>query len=202
MLVLAAALLLLAASPALAAESRLRLDYDVRYGPLRLMEMHATVDLDDSRYSGQTEMRTVGIAAVIFPWESRAESSGVRIPGGLQPKQHRSRGTYRGQKRSVDIDYGASGAVTAHIEPPPEEDWRTAVPLEQRNGTIDPLSAGLSIAGRDCSGSVPVFDGRRRYNLKLVDMGEEVVEASTYHVFSGKSHRCRAVVEALSGFWQ
>ena len=196
-----ALLALLGAAPASATETRLVLDYDLTYGPFRLVALRATVDLDDRRYRAATDMHTVGLAGILFPWESHAHSAGVQAAGGPRPERFSSEGVFRGQPRHVEIDYGADGIVKAHVEPPPEEDWRDQVPQELVGGTIDPLSASLSVMSRDCSGTVPVFDGRRRYDLTLTDMGADSVEGSG-QAFSGPARRCRAQVRALAGFWK
>jgi hypothetical protein len=188
------------AVPVSAAQTRLLLDYELRFGPVRLVEMRATVDLDGTQYGATTELRTVGIAGVLFPWTARSWSVGTQSPSGLAPGQHRSEGTFRGHRRVVALDYDGA-AVRSHIEPPPEVDWRHTVPQRLQNGTVDPLTASLSIAGRDCTGIVAVFDGRRRYNLHLADLGTQVITAASQQMFAGPARRCRAVVEALAGFW-
>lgn len=183
------------------AAANLVLDYDMRYGPLRLVEMRTTVDLEPSTYRAETEMNTVGVVGWVFPWKSHAHTSGERSADGLKPQEHRSEGVYRGQNRLVELDYGEGGSVKVHAEPPPSNDWREAVPPDLQRDTIDPITATLTTMEKGCSGVVRVFDGRRRYNLNLTDMGESVVEASSSHIYAGPARRCRAVVEALGGFW-
>jgi hypothetical protein len=71
-----------------------------------------------------------------------------------------------------------------------------------QQGTIDPLTATLAAIETGCRGTLRVFDGRRRYNLNMTDMGEAEVEAASQQLYAGPARRCRAVVEALGGFWQ
>ena len=201
------ALALLAASallamPAAAVETRLALDYDFRLGPLRLVEMHTTVDLAEGRYSTEADMRTVGVVGFLFPWTSHAQSSGLRTDNGLRPRLHRAQGTFRGEPRLVEIDYGDEGRISARVEPAASSDWRDAVPPELQQDTVDPLTASLTAMAAGCAGTVRVFDGRRRDDLELADMGDSVVETSSDQVYSGPARRCRAVVQALGGFWR
>jgi hypothetical protein len=180
----------------------MRLQYDVRYGPLRLVALRTTVLLDGERYRASSEMETVGIVASVFPWRSEAVSEGSRLQSSLVPQRHRSEGIYRGERRLVELDYGDGGMVQSRVEPPPEKDWREGVPLELQQTTIDPLTAGLAVMASDCRGRLPVFDGRRRYDLELTDLGQAEVESSSYHLYSGGARRCRAEVKALGGFWR
>jgi hypothetical protein len=177
------------------------LDYDVRFGPLRLLAMRTTADLTPDRYSAVADMRTVGFVAALFPWQSQSRSIGLRQSGALAPEEHRTEGLYRGQRRLVDLDY-EGGAVLTLIEPPPESDWRDAVPAEMQRGTIDPLTATLAALEADCRGTLRVFDGRRRYDLRLSDLGQAELESSSYHVYAGPARRCQAVVDVLGGFWR
>lgn len=178
------------------------LDYDVRFGPLRLLSMRTTADLSEESYSAVADMRTVGLVATLFPWESQSRSSGRRGARTLSPLAHRTEGLYRGQRRLVDLDYSGEVATVARIEPPPEEDWREAVPADLRRDTIDPLTATLAALEADCRGTLRVFDGRRRYDLQLSDLGTATLEDSSYRVYAGPTRRCQAVVHALGGFWR
>jgi hypothetical protein len=196
------AMVVLSAATCSATETRLVLDYDLSFGPLRLIAMRATVDLDETRYRAATEMHTVGLAGFLFPWESHSHSAGLQAPDGLRPQQYLSEGKFRGQTRRVEIDYGANGALTSHVEPPPELDWRDEVPQALLDGTIDPLSASLSLSRRECSGTVSVFDGRRRYDLALTDLGNDSLDGRASPNLPATARRCRAVIEALAGFWK
>jgi hypothetical protein len=196
------ALLLPVLAVAPAAGEPVVLDYDVRFGPLRLVEMRTTATLQGRRYRAVADVRTVGIVATLFPWQSQARTDGWREESSLRPRQHRSEGLYRGERRLVEIDYTKEGAVRTQIEPPPEDDARDSVPLEMQRGTIDPLTATLAVLEADCRGTLRVFDGRRRYDLRLADLGQEVVEHSRHRLYAGPARRCRAIVEALGGFWR
>jgi hypothetical protein len=72
--------------------------------------------------------------------------------------------------------------------------------------TIDPMSVFVALnkaASGDsspCNGKVPVFDGRRRFNLIFEEDGPGVVEWSHYSVFSGPALRCKVQMERLAGF--
>jgi hypothetical protein len=198
----AAALLVLLNGGGARASQPLNLQYDVRYGPLRLVTLRTSIVLDAGRYRATSEMETVGIVGTVFPWKSEAMSEGLRREASLVPERHHSKGIYRGQSRTVDLEYGDSGAVLSRVDPKPENDWRDGVPAEMQQTTIDPLTAGLAVMASNCSGRLPVFDGRRRYDLELTDLGEAEVESSSYHLYSGGARRCRAEVKALGGFWR
>jgi hypothetical protein len=176
-------------------------DYDVRYGPLTILSVRATTESQAGRYRTTTEARTVGGVALLFPWQAAATSEGLIDAGALRPLMHRSDGIYRGQRRSVTIEYDRSGAVVAAIEPPALDDYRDPVPVALQQETVDPLTATLSALASRCQGRVRVFDGRRRYDIELADLGDVDVERSLDTLYSGPARCCRSEMHPIAGFW-
>lgn len=196
------ALLLAFAVRAAAAEDvAMALDYDVRFGPLRLLAMAMTTHAVGDRYDVRMVLETQGWVARLFPWRSESESRGRRDGERLVVERHRAEGTYRGTHRVVEIDYGADGAVRSRVSPPPEQDSRDAVPEALQQGTIDPITASLTAVAGGCRGRLPVFDGRRRYDLVLEALPDGDVP-SRRGVYAGPARRCRALIEPRGGFWR
>lgn len=177
------------------------LDYQVRFGPLTILEMRTTARLDDAGYETSSEMRTVGLAGVLFPWTSGATTLGGRAAGDLRPRAHRSHGEYRGARRQVEIDYDDT-AVQARVAPPPEADHREPVPLAAQQDTIDPLTASLAAIESGCRGTLRIFDGRRRYDLTLQDQGEAPLPDGRAGIYQGSARHCRARILPYAGFWR
>lgn len=185
-----------------AAEPGAVLDYEVRYGPLPIMAMRATTRFDNQTYQAHTEVRTVGLAGLLFPWSAASSADGVRTDGAMRPLRFRSSGEYRGQHRLAEIDYDGKGGVRTHIDPPPEADDRDPVAMALQQETVDPLTAGIAAVMSGCRGTQRVFDGRRRYDLVLSDLGEADTPSSRHTIYTGRSRHCRASVQPLAGFWR
>ena len=88
------------------------------------------------------------------------------------------------------------------VAPLPEDDDRLPVKEGMKLATIDALSAALvtslsamSEANR-CNMSVPIFDGRRRYNVHIKGEEEQAVEGPVY---SGDAYRCELKIERIAG---
>jgi hypothetical protein len=54
--------------------------------------------------------------------------------------------------------------------------------------------------GAGCNGRVPVFDGRRRYDLITVDRGVKPFAAEAVSRFSGEARQCDFTVQPIAGF--
>lgn len=195
-------LVLLVARAAAAAESGAVLEYAVRYGPLQVLAMQTTTRFEGDRYQASTDVRTVGLVAALFPWHATSDSRGVRSDGDMRPSHFQTSGEYRGTQRLAQLDYDGGGGVRAHIDPPAELDDRDAVPPALQQDTVDPLTAGLTAVLSGCSGRLRVFDGRRRYDLTLTDLGEVDTPTSRHTLYSGRSRHCRATIQPLAGFWR
>jgi hypothetical protein len=101
----------------------------------------------------------------------------------------------------VVIDYGVGGAVVAAVEPPAEDDYREAVPIALQQETVDPLTATLNALASQCRGTVRVFDGRRRYDMELTDLGDADVPRSRGAAYAGPARHCRSEMRPIAGFW-
>jgi len=184
------------------AQSAMTTEYDVRYGPLTVLSLRATTESAEGRYRTTTDAHTVGVVAMMFPWHASATTEGRIEANGFRPVAHRSSGEYRGQRRSVVIDYGVGGAVVAAVEPPADDDYREAVPIAAQQETVDPLTATLSTLASQCRGTVRVFDGRRRYDMDLTDLGEADVPRSRGAAYAGSARHCRTEMRPIAGFWR
>ena len=194
-------LLAVAARAAVASEPGAVLDYEVRYGPLQIMAVRTTATFDGDRYQAGTDVRTVGVVALLFPWSAASNTAGVRVDGALRPERFRATGEYRGQQRLTEIDYDAASAMRVRAEPSAEADDRDPVPPALQRATIDPLTAALA-AIADCRGTLRVFDGRRRYDLQIFDLGDADTPSARHALYSGRAHHCRAAIQPLAGFWR
>jgi len=51
-----------------------------------------------------------------------------------------------------------------------------------------------------CAGTLPVFDGLRRYDLRYDDLGTTELEPSSHDSYRGSARHCRATVDPIAGF--
>lgn len=177
-------------------------EYDVRYGPLTVLELTARTEINGSAYRSSLDMRTVGVVGYLFPWQAHTATHG-RLTGAVaQPRLHHSRGEYRGQRRSVRIEYTEDGVVSATILPAAELDYREVVAVDLQQGTIDPLSATVGALRSNCRGTLRVFDGRRRYDLAFTDHGDAAVPSARGALYRGRAQRCEGAILPVAGFWR
>jgi len=197
--VLALALMMTGIAPAGAVE--LTLTFELFVSGVHAADLSLTAEVTESRYRLASDSRTVGLIDAVVAFISRAASEGTIASGEVRPHTHRADNDWHGDRRTVRIDYADPTRLLVAIEPSPAADGRDPVPPEFMRETVDPLSAALDIARHVVSGdrarTLPVFDGRRRYNLHLGPSTAASVEGPVY---SGAARRLEITLERIAGF--
>jgi len=203
----------LAGSPAAGGESgsgkadRVDLAYTIYFGGLHVVDLSVDLDLAATTYDVKTQVRTVGLLHWLTEWQLDATTEGAIIEGTrLLPARHRVRTEFRGRPRTVAIDFSGGDVADIRIVPlPRDEDRREEVPRAAMRGALDPTSALLAVtrrlaAGEGCTARIPVFDGRRRFDIVAVEHGPEELPATDYSLFSGSALRCDFTIEPIAGY--
>jgi Protein of unknown function (DUF3108) len=189
-----AATLLCCAAPVAAASAtdRIALTFDV-LGPLgmRVLEMHSLLEENPGRYAVSVNYATTGLAGLFIDQRTYAVAHGQLIPGSALPFSFRNQTRRNGVERNSQVSYSADGTVRGSSNPPP----RNIVAPEAARGTVDNLSAYLrlerQVATRGtCAMTVPVFDGRHRYDLVFTDGGRQELSPQSGQNFEGVAIAC------------
>lgn len=205
----AAAFLILppkAADPAaLAPEVDVDLTYAVYFAGIHVAGLDVGIGLQPDAYDMKMQAKTVGLIGRLFPWLMNAYSRGSVAGSDITPLEAGQRGKWRGKDRFIDLQYNGKDVMVARAEPKPGEDDRLAVPEGMRRDTIDLASAILRIAlsmeqGAKCSHSIPIFDGRRRYDMVLTHKMVETVKADRNSAFKGTAENCMVKMKRIAGF--
>jgi hypothetical protein len=110
-------------------------------------------------------------------------------------------------RRTSQLGFAEDGRYDLQQTPPPEPDpdIEGELPESLPDGTVDPLSLSIAASraleqtGR-CDQTVPVFDGRRRYDLTLKHIDAATLPPSEYSVYHGPAVRCSFSMKRISGF--
>jgi hypothetical protein len=206
-LIMAALVFLLAVAgprPAASAEG-VALGYEGYLGGLHLMSAEVEIARNDKAYRMVTNAEGRGLLGWVLDWRSTAVTEGVIGEDGiLRPLRHR-RDMVRGDKpaKIMQIEYRDDGVpLVARLR---EGDEAKFAEVEDRRGTVDPMSAVTAIVdqmalGQACTGKFQVFDGRLRYDA-AAKMGEpRRLESSSYMMYGGLAERCDLTLRAIDGF--
>ena len=197
----------LCAAPARSAgPERIELGYDISIAGFHVIDFDLAIAVDDRAYDVTTTFRTHGVFDWLVPWYSVSQSVGRVKNGRVKPERYEASGTFRGNRREVRFHYrdGAIGGV--ELVPPLEQDNdRQAVTAAEMGEAQDPAAMIYAIlrrtsSGESCTGTVPIFDGRRRFDLDFVERGVEPVTAWRVGAYEGDARLCEFTFRIVAGF--
>jgi hypothetical protein len=206
--VAAASVLALVAQPAAANPSTLT--YVGYLAGLPVMTISATVDLPaglkpaQGAYLVNAEIGTTGTFASLYPYHQSIAAQGRLAQTKAQPKQFRSVGRIYQKQESVTLNYGPNGQVSI-IAAPLTRQAQEAVTTGIANGTMDPASLVVAVVAafankQSCAGKFKLFDGVRRYNVTVAQVGFADLAPLQQSYYDGTATECKATPELIQGF--
>jgi hypothetical protein len=144
------------------------------------------IDINDDQYSAAATGKTTGLLRVFASGEGSSASRGYVRNGNFIPSTYAS--TITADKKTEELHITlAGGNVKDYAVDPPSPPHPDRIPITEahRRGVIDPMSGSLTrvagtgelLAPEACNRTVSIFDGRLRYDLKLVYKRMDMVKA-------------------------
>lgn len=151
-------------------------NFTIYVGGLLFVEGKFKVRLADNDYRVATNMATAGMAARFYPATYKLESEGRFDADQIEPRLFTSDTNAKKDARLITLTYGKDRLPKLTATPPYDPDDIKEVTTEMKRDTLDPVSAFLMpVIGSDnpCARTLPIFDGKRRYNLTFAYQGEK-----------------------------
>ena len=198
-------------SPARAAEAEvtrtLDLTYDVYLGGLHIFTFDVDMTLQPDRYRVAAEGATQGMVGWLYAWQTKSAAEGLDRNGRIEPRRYVADSNWQSNQRTVNLGFSGNGRYELEQMPPPEPDpdIEGELPRSLPEGTVDPLSLAIAASraleqnGR-CDQTLPVFDGRRRYDLTLRHIDQATLPPNEYSIYHGPAVRCSFSMKRISGF--
>ena len=163
----------------------LTLEYEAYFGGMHVASARTQIYRDATTYHIEGKARARGLLDWYSDWKGQVSS--------------------RGKERRNSLTFNPDGTVDVTRDAPDEDEIITPVPKDSIPGSIDPITAILSLSGliqqgEQCQGTVPVYDGRRRYDMSVTPDGMRTFERNDYTVFSGEAMACRLEFDRIGGF--
>jgi hypothetical protein len=164
---------LFAASPSLA-QGKLDARYAVSLAGLPIGKGAWVIDISQDQFTAAASGMTSGLLRVFSSGHGSAASRGVVRGGNLIPSSFGSSVTTDKTEELRMVLNGGNVKEYAVDPPPPPAPERVPLTDAHRRGVIDPMSAALirvtngeHLAPEACNRTLPIFDGRLRFDLKL-----------------------------------
>lgn len=181
---------------------RIAMRYEA-FGSLGLHAVTSRTEIDEvgERYAVAAELETRGVTGFLLDLAEHSNVKGRLTADSAVPEAFRSDVRRNGEDRHDRVDYHDDGSIEGSASPPPI----TPIAAPQMRGTVDPLTAYLDVErrlgrGGDCTVVIPVYEGRRRYDLNYTDRGEQILSPAGGQQFKGATHACYMKRTEIAGF--
>jgi hypothetical protein len=159
---------------------------------LHVLTLRSTLEVSDDRYAITVDYATTGVAGLVIDQRAHAQVRGRLTPVSAEPESYRNDTRRNGVDIHKVIQYRPDGSVEGSATPPPPEPVASAAVRR----TVDNLTAYFRLqrqvtATKTCALTVPVFDGRDRYDLAFADAGQATLSPEDGQQFEGAAVGCR-----------
>ncbi len=184
---------------------KFRAIHNLYFGGFNFIEFVTDFYANKSYYKISTESSTKGALNLVFDWKGIVNSAGIIKKSKLIPSNYKSLGRWRKETWITQLTYNKDGQISStKVSPLPDVEKIIPLPLNPGIGAIDPLSfiSQLVINATvraSCKEEVVIFDGRRRYKLKIKEIGVKSFSKSPYNIFTGDALACELKYIPLGG---
>jgi Protein of unknown function (DUF3108) len=158
------------------AQGKLDAAYVVTLGGVPVGKGSWTIDVQDDQFTATASGATSGLLRVFASGQGNSAAHGI-VTGGQPIASSYASGIVADNRSDQVRILFSGGAVKDYLADPPTMPSPDRVPLTDasRKGVLDPMTASLiRVAGTGdtfvpeaCQRTLPVFDGRMRYDLQL-----------------------------------
>ena len=205
-LLLAAALA--AVSSAAGAQGRLDASYSVTLAGIPIGKGDWTIDITDTHFTAAGTGTTTGLMRVFTGGHGASSGKGTLNNSGQFVTSIFTSSITSGKKtESVRFNIDAGNVKDLKVDPPQDvDDERVPVTEENQQGVFDPMSAsilrapgtGEPVSPEACQRTVPIFDGKIRYDLQFAFKRMEQVKADKG--YAGPVVVCAVYFTPIAGF--
>ena len=188
------------------AELRLDAAYAVTLAGLPIGEISGRLEIDERRFKLTAEGATSGAFRLFLNGHGEMATSGIRSHGEALPSKYTLTTTIRSQIETVRLTFSNRNVTEVSIDPEPASNGGL-LPITEahRIRVVDPLAAALvsmpdpatQPGPETCQRTVPVFDGRVRYDLKLGF--KRFVDVTTPNGYKGTAIVCAMYFTPIAG---
>lgn len=179
--------------------------YEMYIGGLQLGYIDVKASWNDDRYEIDSKAQTAGIAETLFEGRYNNVSEGVLAGAKVSPRLYISDYSTTDNAQYVKVSFNGDEPTALLAKPP--YDLRYPVDRELKRKTVDPLGAYMYLmfgsnrsADAPCGRTLPIFDGKRRYDFKINYVKEIRIRSGDKHAYRGPGVLCEMQYTQVAGY--
>lgn len=183
---------------------RMTTSYRVYWLGLPVFKGSVTGSARNGRYALAFRSEATGLLRVLRRSRIDASATGAIGPARYRAFHYQLRAKWKKKRRSIDMTFRPDGGFQLAVSPP-ERDKRKPVPEPVAAAAFDPLTALLHsttvpLDTPACKLTVPIFDGRRRFDVRLEPAGKAELKRLVSPLLDREVVKCRIHVRRIAGF--
>lgn len=178
-------------------------DFNVGIGPFDASRTRFSYTLEPQTFEINSSVKTFGVFDTLYPFKADYKTAGKISPGGLLPLNYRYKSQTRFNKRSKELVYDDAGMLLYRKSSKNGRSKKISIPADDKNtGTTDLQTVFAKLARqyqkvRFCDSRMPVFDGKRRFDVIFKDEGSEILPQTENSPFGGEAAKCSMYIDKL-----
>lgn len=179
------------------------LAYEIYGGGLHVVSFGTQAILTPRTYEIASQFQTEGMADTLFNGRASSAANGLLTPDGPRLLTYEQEYDGRFGQRSIAMTLDQSGRYS--IAAMPEDGiLEQGFTEEAVRGRVDPLTASIFTAINEktapCDTIIPVFDGRRIFNLEFSSEGETDLSPQGVGTYEGRAITCKVTYKPVAGY--
>jgi len=181
---------------AVVAGSTMDLRYEVQWGNVNVGEAEASWTFTQNTFEIVGKSKTVGISDKLRKYRGSSKAKGHIHDDVYTSVRIYTNGIYKGVERNANVIWSAEDSQISTIRFP-ALDLKKVFPLRDEvvQGSIGPYTAMLRALHTikqtgSCNSSYKVYDGLRTAEVRLHDLGHELLTADRLSAYSGAVIKC------------
>ncbi|MEN8197898.1 MAG: DUF3108 domain-containing protein [Pseudomonadota bacterium] len=180
-------------------------EFQVRWLGLRVYSGQTRIEIGRRFYRVISTARSRGILEMFGKSRIGSDANGRIDAARLRPAAFTARSRWRKKRRLVLLTYTGNGRVLTKVVPREHKGKRPPVPLAMQKAAYDPATAFLAgittpFSGPPCRLTLPVFDGRRRFDMRLEFIEHTRLTRLIEGITTTKAVKCRMRMHRIAGF--
>ena len=165
-----------------------------------LAEGEVLIKLKENKYSVKVAAHSVGLFSIVLDWSQTIKSFGKIENNKFISFRYRS-SDFRGKKNGyMEIDFKNILPKIISAQPDPRDDERRFMKDSFLLKTNDPVAGIFNLALAQCNNTVKVYDGKRRYNIKILKKKVSILEDSYLSENTIEALKCNYEIERIAGY--
>ncbi len=179
--------------------------YEVQFGNFIVGKVEVLFRLTSQNLNIDIKSQTAGILDALYGYNGVLKSSSIKNKGTWLPNKFSADGVFDKKKRTTDITWFNDHKNVSYVNVP-TIDLKKHHEVQKSSlvNVIDPITAFMRVIEKIneeniCDKSFKVFDGRRRYDLKIKTIGNTTIDNDRPKSYKGNVLICGLRVFPIGG---